>query len=1185
MDIQSLLSGHKKTTLYGTPPGVDAMVLSQMVATLKTTAGGKTTLLVIARDDRRLDTLQKSLDFFAPSLTVWTLPAWDCLPYDRVSPHRDVVASRLHTLCRLAAGDTPDIVLTTGAGAMGRLIPIHHLKSVGLTLTTNGTVDIQDLGTFLQHNGYERVSTVREAGEYAIRGDIVDIFPSGHHTPVRIDIFGDEIEKLRLFDALSQRTTGEIETLSLLPVSEVFFNDKTIETFRSHYRSTFGAIENDPLYESIKEGRVYAGMEHWLPFFYDETHTLFDYIPNASVVYDDGAQDVMMQRWDDINDYYNARHELMMSAGRGDTPYRPIPIEQAYITVGAWDGLVANYNQCCFNAYAMPDGINKKTPDGINKKTPDGIDNAMDAGGRMLSDFAEARTNPDTNIYQAVKKHLNDSQAKHKIIATYSTGSQERLQGLFNDYGAGKPSTAQTYQQVTTQQGKSITMGVIPLERGFRYQDICLTTEQDILGDRLFRTNKKRRRSDNFLTEVSALEAGDVVVHVEHGIGRYQGLETLTINDAPHDCLLIHYAGDDRLFVPVENIDILSKYGTDSETVGLDRLGGAGWQMRKSRLKERIRIMADQLIKIAAERKLQQGAKIQITDGTFEEFSARFPYVETDDQLTAIEDVMADLASGNPMDRLVCGDVGFGKTEVAMRAVFLAAMTGHQVAIVVPTTLLSRQHYNTFMQRFKGLPIRIAQLSRLTKPTAAKQIKEDLKTGQVDVVIGTHGLLHKSIEFSHLGLLVVDEEQHFGVGQKERLKQMKTNVHVLTLTATPIPRTLQMALSGVRELSLMTTPPIDRLAVRTFVMPYDDIVLREAILRERGRGGQTYYVCPRLSDLAEVKENLASLVPDVQVAIAHGQLPATELDTIMTDFTDGKYDVLLATNIVESGLDISTANTMIIHRANMFGLAQLYQLRGRIGRSKLRAYCYLTTQTRYGLTDTAVKRLEVMQTLDSLGGGFSVASHDLDIRGAGNIVGDEQSGHIKEVGVELYQSMLEDAVAHAKERGLNDGTKDSLPDDSWSPSINVGMSILIPEDYVSDLNVRLSLYRRLGALKTRADIDSFAAEMIDRFGKLPESFENLLTVTEIKQLCKIANAEKVDAGPKGVVLSLRNNEFPEPTKLIDYIQKSLGTAKVRPDQKIVVARPWKHAVHRLKGVLDILREITALIPQENHKPT
>ena len=1182
MDMQSVLTGTTKTTLYGTPAGVDVLVLSQMVDVLKKTAGGKTTVLMIARDDRRLDTLQKTFDFFAPHRTVWTLPAWDCLPYDRISPHRDVVATRLHTLCRLASGDRPDVLLTTGAAVMGRLIPTDELKSVGLSLQQGGTIDIQDLGVFLQHNGYERVSTVREAGEYAIRGDIVDIFPSGHSVPVRIDIFGDDIEKLRTFDALSQRTIGAIESLSLLPVSEVFLNETTTQTFRSHYRSAFGAVETDPLYESIKEGRVYAGMEHWLPFFYTETHTIFDYIPSVSVVYDDGAQDVMVQRLDDINDYYTARHELMVSAERGDSPYRPVPIDSAYITAKGWDELTAQYNQCVFNPYSMPDGTK----------------DALDAGGRMLSDFAEARTNPDVNVYQAVKKHLHDSQAKNKIIATYSTGSMERLQGLFADYGAGKFATAETFGDVLSagdkqggkqgekQGGKTITMSVLPIERGFRYQDICLTTEQDILGDRLFRTTKKRRRSDDFLTEVSALETGDIVVHVEHGIGRYQGLETLTINDAPHDCLLICYGGDDRLFVPVENIDILSKYGNDSDTVQLDKLGSANWQMRKSRLKERIRIMADKLIKIAAERKLQKGTKIQITDGTFEEFSARFPYVETDDQLTAIEDVMADLSSGNPMDRLVCGDVGFGKTEVAMRAVFLAAMSGHQVAIVVPTTLLSRQHYNTFVQRFKGLPIRIAQLSRMTKPTVAKHIKDDLKKGQVDVVIGTHGLLHKSIEFSHLGLLVIDEEQHFGVGQKERLKEMKSNVHVLTLTATPIPRTLQMALSGVRELSLMTTPPMDRLAVRTFVMPYDDVVIREAILRERNRGGQTYYVCPRLSDLEEVKHALESLVPDVQVAIAHGQLPATELDSIMTDFTDGKYDVLLATNIVESGLDISTANTMIIHRANMFGLAQLYQLRGRIGRSKLRAYCYLTTQTRYGLTDTAVKRLEVMQTLDNLGGGFSVASHDLDIRGAGNIVGDEQSGHIKEVGVELYQSMLEDAVAHAKERGLNMGDSggasdgNSVPDDSWSPSINVGMSILIPEDYVSDLNVRLSLYRRLGGLKTRSDIDSFAAEMIDRFGRLPESFENLLTVTEIKQLCKIANVEKVDAGPKGVVLSLRNNEFPQPTALIDYIQKSLGTAKVRHDQKIVVARPWKHAVHRLKGVLDILREITALIPEK-----
>lgn len=1147
------------TTLYGVPHGADAVVLANMVAENQPQ---NRPIVMVVRDDRRLQTLHDCLKFFAPHVTVWALKPWDCLPYDRVSPQGDLVADRLHTLCRLAGGHVPDIVLTTASAVIQRMMPMQVLKSVGLALKQGDSIDVSHLNTFLQNNGYERVGTVREAGEYAIRGDIIDIFPSGDTPPVRLDIFGDELEKLRPFDPLSQRTlsgdavVSDVGELTLYPVSEVFLNDTTIATFRQKYRQLFGAVESDPLYSSIKSGRMYAGMEHWLPCFYESTHTLFDYCPNACWVYDDGVQGALNQRWDDIADYYQSRAEIMQSAGRDDAPYRPVPITESYITKNQWQQHTAPLAQCTLHPTAMPTGV----------------ENASDMGGRTLPDFAPARINPDTNLYESVADTLSNSNAPHKIIATYSTGSAERLRGLFGDYGVAKPTIAPSIKQVQDTP-QAIKMVVLPVEQGFRFGDLCLTTEQDILGDRLMRPTKKRKRSDDFLTEVSALEQGDLVVHVEHGIGRYDGLETLTISDADHDCLVVIYADNNRLFVPVENIDSLSKYGNNSDTATLDKLGSAGWQSRKAKLKNRIKIMAEQLIKIAAERQLQQGVKMAITDGSFQEFSAKFPYTETDDQLSAINDVVADLESGTPMDRLVCGDVGFGKTEVAMRAVFLAVMSGYQVAVVVPTTLLSRQHYQNFVKRFKGLPVRIEQLSRLTKPTQAKKTKDDLKSGQVDIVIGTHGLLHKSTQFKNLGLLVVDEEQHFGVGQKERLKQMRTNVHVLTLTATPIPRTLQMALSGVRELSLMTTPPVDRLAVRTFAMPQDPVIIREAIVRERNRGGQTYYVCPRLADLDNVQRFLKDLVPDIRLAVAHGQLPPAELDTIMTDFTDGKYDVLLATNIVESGLDISTANTMIIHRANMFGLAQLYQLRGRIGRSKVRAYCYLTTAKNTILNQVAEKRLSVLQTLDSLGGGFSVASHDLDIRGAGNIVGDEQSGHIKEVGVELYQRMLEDAVAHARESGTGG---DTVADDNWSPTINVGLSVLIPESYITDLSVRLSLYRRLGTITTGAEIESFAGEMIDRFGKIPESFDNLLRVMHVKLLCKTANVEKVDCGPKGAVLTLRNNQFPNPSGLMTYIQKSVGTIKVRPDQKIVFTRPWKHAVNRLPGVHSIMQELAKL---------
>ncbi|HEY1794559.1 MAG TPA: transcription-repair coupling factor, partial [Stellaceae bacterium] len=655
-----------------------------------------------------------------------------------------------------------------------------------------------------------------------------------------------------------------------------------------------------------------------------------------------------------------------------------------------------------------------------------------------------------------------------------------------------------------------------------------------------------------------------------HGIGRYEALETIDVAGAPHDCLKVLYAGDDRLFVPVENIEVLSRYGSEDAGAQLDRLGGVAWQGRKARVKQRIREIAGELIRIAAERQLKPGEAVVPPDGLYEEFAARFPYPETEDQLRAIADTFADLASGRPMDRLICGDVGFGKTEVALRAAFITAFSGGQVAVIVPTTLLARQHLRSFTERFAGLPVRIGQLSRMVSPKDAKAVKEEAAAGRLDIVVGTHALLAKDVHFHHLGLVIVDEEQHFGVVQKERLKQLKADVHVLTLTATPIPRTLQLALSGVREMSIIATPPIDRLAVRTFVTPYDPVVLREAILRERDRGGQVFYVAPRIADLDEVRERLREIVPEIRVAMAHGRMSPTELETVMTAFDQRSYDLLLSTNIIESGLDIPSANTMIVHRADMFGLAQLYQLRGRIGRSKVRAYAYLTLPERKQLGPTALRRLEVMQTLDTLGAGFQLASHDLDIRGAGNLLGDEQSGHIREVGIELYQQMLEDAVAAAK----SDDSAAAV--EEWSPQISIGTPVLIPEGYVADLGVRLGLYRRIAQLSSARERDAFAAELIDRFGPLPGEVENLLQIIAIKRYCREAGVEKVEAGPKGAVITLRNNRFANPAGLVDLIQKHPGAMRLRPDHKIVYLRNWEDEKIRLKGVAGLTQTLMRL---------
>ncbi len=684
------------------------------------------------------------------------------------------------------------------------------------------------------------------------------------------------------------------------------------------------------------------------------------------------------------------------------------------------------------------------------------------------------------------------------------------------------------------------------------------------------RPRRKQRSAVDVLTEATSLSTGDLVVHADHGIGRFAGLKTITVLGAPHDCLELNYAGGDKLFLPVENIELLSRYGADESDAQLDRLGGVAWQSRKARLKKRLREIASELIKVAALRQLKEAPAIAAPEGSYDEFVARFPYEETEDQDTSIEAVLGDLNSGRPMDRLVCGDVGFGKTEVALRAAFVSAMNGLQVAVVVPTTLLARQHFKTFSERFKGLPIRVAQASRLVGSKELALVKEGLKSGLIDIVVGTHALLGKAITFGRLGLLVIDEEQHFGVTHKERLKRLREDVHVLTLSATPIPRTLQLALSGVRELSLITTPPMDRLAVRTYISPFDPVIVRDALRRERYRGGQTFYVVPRISDMEEVAEFLREAVPELTFARATGQLTPGEIEDVMSAFYDGKYDVLLSTAIVESGLDLPNANTLIVHRADMFGLAQLYQLRGRVGRSKTRAYAYFTLPIGKALTEAAEKRLKVLQSLDTLGAGFSLASHDLDIRGAGNLLGEEQSGHIREVGFELYQSMLEEAVATMK-GGDMEGAEDT-----WSPTISLGTSVLIPETYVADLQLRLGLYRRLSTLETRAEIDDFAAELVDRFGELPEEVGHLLDVMEIKALCRQAGIAQVDAGPKGAVVAFRKNEFANPEGLIAFVQASRGHTKVQPDQKLVFRSEWDLPAERLKGVRALVAKLVEI---------
>ena len=1152
------LAKQRELTFSGVPEGLDALVLSRLTREAATASGGPGFVLHVARDDRRLETLQACLNFFDPKVRVIVFPAWDTVPYDRVGPNAEIVAKRMAALARLVAGGRrePTLILTTVNAILQRVPPRQFVRNAIRQIAPGQRIDMNRLIQRLLLGGYQRTGAVMEPGEFAVRGGILDLFPAGRSSPVRLDFFGDTLESIKTFDPETQRTQKIVQKMTLLPVSEVAFGPEAERIFRSRYVELFGGgTADDPLYQAISAGQRYPGMEQWLPLFHERLETLFDYIQGSDISFDFRAEEAVTQRLEQIQEHYQARVEALEAAKFGTPPYKPVPPDLMYLSETEWRDCLSALTVRHFTPFEQ-----------------EAQPNVASLGGRPGRNFAPERTAEGSDLFGAVVGHVRNllNENKRVIITAWTPGARERLGTLLSSHGLKEARKVDSYAEVLSLPGRVPALAVLGLEQGFETPDLAVIGEQDILGDRLVRPRRKAKRAADVITEATSLSVGDLVVHVDHGIGRFAGLQTITALGAPHDCLEIVYAGGDKLYLPVENIELLSRYGSETEGVQLDKLGGVGWQSRKARLKNRLREIASELIKIAALRQLKEAPVITPPPGAYEEFVARFPYEETEDQLASIEAVLEDLASGRPMDRLVCGDVGFGKTEVALRAAFVTAMAGLQVAVVVPTTLLARQHTKTFMERFKGLPIRIAQASRLVSSKEMAEVKEGLAKGTIDIVIGTHALLGKSIKFARLGLLIVDEEQHFGVAHKERLKQIREDVHVLTLSATPIPRTLQLALSGVRELSLITTPPVDRLAVRTYISPFDPVIIREALRRERYRGGQSFYVVPRIADLDEVSEFLREAVPELRVARAHGQLSNTELEEVMTAFYEGQYDVLLSTAIVESGLDVPNANTLIVHRADMFGLAQLYQLRGRVGRSKTRAYAYFTTPPGQKLTEGAEKRLKVLHSLDSLGAGFSLASHDLDIRGAGNLLGEEQSGHIREVGFELYQSMLEEAIASLK------GSDFAETQEQWSPQISLGTAVLIPETYVGDLQLRLGLYRRLANLENREEIDAFAAELVDRFGELPEEVRHLLDVVEIKGLCRQAGIAQVDAGPKGAVLAFRNNTFSNPEGLIDLMQRSRGKMKLQPDHKLVFKDDWDSPEQRLKGVRRLISDLARL---------
>ncbi|AQS87091.1 DNA helicase transcription-repair coupling factor [Neoasaia chiangmaiensis NBRC 101099] len=1120
-------------TIWGVPEAYTAFLLRHR---LGEHAGP---LLHIARDDAAVAALAELLGYTAPEVEVLRFPAWDCLPYDRVSPNPSITAERAGTLTRLLEpSSTRRIVLTTVHALIQRVPPRKAFEGQSLSIRAGESLDQGMLIDLLIASGYTRTDTVMEAGEFATRGGIFDLYPAAESEPVRLDLFGDEVENIRRFDVGSQRSTGSLSQFDLRPVSEYALGPDSISRFRSGWRDLFGpAAASDTIYENVSDGRRYPGLDHYLPLFHDGTDTLIDYMPDAAVSADHQVPDIFAARLEMIADHYEARRAPVRE---GEMPYRPLPPHRLYLDRDGWDAMLSRVPRAMLSPFAKPD-----------------LTEGFDAGGRPGPLFARGKDGDREGVFEAFAMQVaNWAKAKRRTYVTaWTRGSRERIAALLREHDIA----SEMHESWSTAAG--IAPGVVGLltlglERGFVGDRFALVSEQDLLGERISRPPRRKRRAEQFITEASEIAEGDLVVHADYGIGRYEGLETVSDGVAPHDCLRLLYDGAQKLFLPVENIELLSRFGSDQGGVALDKLGGQAWQARKAKMKSRIRDMAAELIRTAAGRALKDAPTLAPAEGLWDEFCARFPFVETDDQSRAIADVLEDMSSGRPMDRLVCGDVGFGKTEVALRAAFVAALSGVQVAVVVPTTLLARQHFRSFSTRFEGFPVRVAQLSRLVTAKEATEVRRGLADGTIDIVVGTHALLARNVALGNLGLLIIDEEQHFGVGHKERLKSLREDVHVLTLSATPLPRTLQLSLSGVREMSLIATPPTDRLAVRTFITPFDSVMIREAIQRERFRGGQVFCVVPRIDDMDRMAERLRDIVPDAKTVQAHGRLTPSELERVMTEFSDGKFDVLLSTNIVESGLDMPAVNTLIIHRADMFGLGQLYQLRGRVGRGKQRGYAYLTWPQTHRLSPASEKRLEIMQTLDTLGAGFTLASHDLDLRGAGNLLGDEQSGHIKEVGIELYQQMLEDAVADLRaEKGRR-----RAEDENWTPNIVLGLPVLIPDAYVPDLPVRLGLYRRIAGLNGEAEVDAMRAELVDRFGSLPPEVENLLDVVVIKRLCRIAGVDRLEAGPKGMVIQFRNRAFRNPGGLLSWVERHRDQGvKLRPDHKLAVVREMTNA--------------------------
>ena len=1068
-------------------------------------------VVVVTQDIQQAQLLEQEINFFySDNHKVLHLPDWETLPYDLFSPHQDIISDRLTTLYNLPKIHPGHILILPVATLLQRLSPKTYIQQYALLLKKGQNLEIDAFRLQLEQSGYSCVSQVMEHGEFAIRGSIIDIFPSGQHLPFRIDLFDTEIDSIRRFDPESQRSLDTVESIDLLPAREFPFNQESVSQFRTRYREKF---EGDPtrssIYQSVSNNLIPAGIEYYLPLFFDHIENLFSYLPKNTVFFTPtDIQQQVENYWYDLQQRYEQRcHDIERPVLKPKDLY--LEIDEVY-------SHLANYNQVKLQNFKIED-------------TDTGTNLPFAAPPQLL-------LQPRTRQPAASLLEFNHSYQGRVLYIAESTGRRETLLELLHDKKI-YPKTFSSWQSFI-EADEQYGISVAPIERGLKCQtpEICIITEAQVFGERVKQQRKHRTRTrdaEAIIGNLTDLHFGAPVVHEDHGVGRYLGLQKLTVANIESEFLTIEYAGGDKLYVPVSSLHLISRYtGADTDHAPIHKLGGEVWQKIKRKAAEKVHDVAAEILDLHARRAAKEGHAYHINMDEYAAFAAAFPFEETEDQAKAIQAVIDDLSAPRAMDRVVCGDVGFGKTEVAMRAAFIAANTGKQVAILVPTTLLSQQHYQNFKDRFADWPLKIEGLSRFKTKKQQDEVIKGLAKGTVDIVIGTHKLLQKDIKFKDLGLLIIDEEHRFGVKHKEQFKNLRAEVDILTLTATPIPRTLNMSLAGLRDLSIIASPPTQRHAIKTFISEWNDSQIQEACLREIKRGGQVYVLHNDVKTIEKTCKHIEELVPEASVEYAHGQMRERELEQVMLDFYHQKFNILVATTIIESGIDIPSANTIIINRADKLGLAQLHQIRGRVGRSHHRAYAYLITPPVSVMTKDAIKRLEAIESLEDLGVGFTLATHDLEIRGAGELLGDEQSGQIQEIGFSLYTELLDRAVKALKSGKIPDLDKPM----HHGTEIDLGVPALLPDNYVFDIHTRLILYKRIANAKSLDELKDIRVELIDRFGLLPDAAKNLFEITALKIMTNDIGIRKIDASAQGARIIFEENANIDPSKLIMLIQ-------------------------------------------------